>query len=627
MNGARHRLIGAVLVAVACSPQATATAIPPELSAAPPTATESTVELPPAGKLYHGVYPGGVSGEEDDLTLDDLRSYEQAVGRAAAWVYFSHNWYRGREFPSATADWIRDTGSIPYVRLMLRSDAEQNHAEPVFTLESLALGEFDSDLRAWAAAARDFGTPIIAEFGTEGNGEWFPWNAAWNGGAQTDGYGSASESDGPERFRDAFRHIVELSRAEGAHNITWVFHANNQDIPDEPWNRLEDYYPGDEWVDWIGVSVYGAQTPLDEEWPAFREMMDQAYPRLAALSERNPIAVLEFAATSGNALGKQEDWAKNALSDLLAARWPRVIGFSWWNEAWQNDDDPAHNTNMRVQDNPALTAVFQELVGTDARVLGRPILSQSQVESPSTAAPTHTWWQPGPGTALQWQLDGSSVDTSLDVDAYDIDLFDNPAGTVAGLHAQGRKVICYMSAGTWEDWRPDAAEFPPEMLGRDVGGWPGERWLDIRKIDLLAPIMRARLDLCRAGGFDAVEADNVDGYTNETGFPLSARDQLNYNLWLADEAHARGLSAGLKNDPDQVADLVADFDWALVEDCFDQGWCDRMSPFIGAGKAVFAVEYTDTHMTLGDFCPVARDQGLSAMLKNRGLDAFRAACP
>jgi hypothetical protein len=240
------------------------------------------------------------------------------------------------------------------------------------------------------------------------------------------------------------------------------------------------------------------------------------------------------------------------------------------------------------------------------------------------------WWQPSPGTSWQWQLIDLPIDQSFDVDVYDIDMFDNDAGTVATLHAQGRVVVCYVSVGSWEDWRPDAAQFPSEVLGDNYEGWPGERWLDIRRVDLLAPIMRARLDLCRDKGFDGIEPDNVDGYTNRTGFSLTYQDQLAYNIWLAGEAHARGLSIGLKNDEAQAADLVSHFDWAMTEDCFADEWCEEMSPFTDAGKAVFAAEYTDqltTNQFLNQVCPQAEVLNLDVILKDRDLDAWRRACP
>jgi len=236
-------------------------------------------------------------------------------------------------------------------------------------------------------------------------------------------------------------------------------------------------------------------------------------------------------------------------------------------------------------------------------------------------------WQPAPGITWQWQLRDSPVDTSGEAKVYDINLFDNDASVVAALHAQGRKVICYMSAGSWEDWRSDKDQFPPEVVGKDYKGWPGEKWLDIRQIDKLAPILRARLDLCHDKGFDGIEPDNIDAYTNDTGFPLTYQDQLRYNIWLADEAHARGLAIGLKNDSEQVADLLPYFDWALTEDCFDQGWCEQMIPFIEAGKVVIDTEYTDTGIALEDFCSQAKAMQFSAILKHRDLDAFIQACP
>jgi hypothetical protein len=218
------------------------------------------------------------------------------------------------------------------------------------------------------------------------------------------------------------------------------------------------------------------------------------------------------------------------------------------------------------------------------------------------------------------------VDLSVDAQVYDIDLFDNAAAVVQKLHAEGRKVIGYISVGSREDWRPDAGAFPPELLGKDYDGWPGEKWLDIRRIDLLKPIMCARLDLCIEKGFDAVEPDNIEIHTNETGFPLTYADQFAYARWLADEAHARGLAIGLKNAADMVAEALPFFDFAITEDCFVQGWCDRVLPFIAAGKAVFGAEYTDTGVDFVAACDWGRAHQINFIRKNRILTAFRNIC-
>jgi hypothetical protein len=241
---------------------------------------------------------------------------------------------------------------------------------------------------------------------------------------------------------------------------------------------------------------------------------------------------------------------------------------------------------------------------------------------PSSAAA----WHPQPGATFQLQFSGE-LDLSIIADVYDLDLFDTPDSIVRRLHAQGRKAVCYVSVGSWEDWRPDADQFPAELIGRDYTGWPGEKWLDIRRIDLLAPILRARLDLCAAKGFDGVEPDNLQVVDNDTGFPISYQDELDYALWLADEAHARGLAIGLKNAPELAADALGAFDFAVTEDCYDDGWCDQLASFLQAGKPVFAIEYTDTDVDFEAACRQARSLGMTMLLKNRDLDAFLFSCP
>jgi len=246
--------------------------------------------------------------------------------------------------------------------------------------------------------------------------------------------------------------------------------------------------------------------------------------------------------------------------------------------------------------------------------------------SGQTAEPPAEVWRPAPGVSWQWQLGGSKVDTSYNADVYDIDGFDNSKATVDRLHGRGSRVVCYVSVGSWENWRPDKGRFPKKVLGNKYYGWPGEKWLDIRRIDLIGPIMESRIDMCAAKGFDAIEPDNMDGYTNKTGFPLTYTDQLRYNRWLADEAHERGLSIAMKNDEAQVEDLLPYYDFAITEDCFDGRWCGKMSPFVEQNKAVLAAEYTDTGITRQKFCPRAEDLGFNAMLKKRNLGPWRRAC-
>ncbi|MGB9639514.1 MAG: endo alpha-1,4 polygalactosaminidase, partial [Anaerolineales bacterium] len=590
----------------------------PSLASLTPTPKPS-LPLPPEGYLYHGVYPGGKTGEESDLTIQDLQTYEQAAGKSVAWVYFSHNWYESRHFPIQTSSWIRAKGSVPYIRLMLRSSAETDVAEPLYTLQAILDGEFDPDIHQWCATASQFSTPLLAEYGTEVNGRWFSWNGVWNGGDKRAGYGDPTQPDGPERFRDAYRHIIQICREAQATNIKWVFHLNGDDWPEASWNHFENYYPGDEWIDWIGVSIYAAQSPLDDYWNDFRAKFDAVYPRIIALAPQKPLIVAEFGAPKNNPLGDQAEWARSALIDLTAMRWNNLIGFSWWNERWQNDDNPDHDTSMRLQDNPQLEEVFQQWVGKNPQVIGGSS-SSSAIYLPLV---THqTFWHPKPGITWQIQFSGD-VNLNVDAEIYDLDLFETEKALINGLHQQGKKVICYFSAGSWEDWRPDAKLFPPEVIGKDYFGWQGEKWLDIRQIEYLAPILRARLDLCKIKGFDGVDADNVDGYNNDTGFAITADDQITFNRWLAQEAHQRGLSLGLKNDPEQAAQLEPVYDWSVTESCFSQSWCGMVAPFLSSSKPVFAIEYTDewdVQRFQAQICTPNLHPGISVILKHRELD-------
>lgn len=261
---------------------------------------------------------------------------------------------------------------------------------------------------------------------------------------------------------------------------------------------------------------------------------------------------------------------------------------------------------------------------TDSEESGETSLPSS---TPPSSPSSVSVWIPPPGTTFQWILEEPPFNTSVDAQVYDIDLFHATKSLIDELHAKGKKVYCYVSVGSYEDWRPDKGSFPASLLGKDYVGWAGEKWLDIRKIDLLGPILQRRFNMCKEKGFDGLEPDNIDAYTNDSGFGLTYADQLNFNKWVAGEVHKLGLSIGLKNDPDQATDLEPYFDWALTEDCLVDGWCDKLQVFIVKNKAVFQTEYTDTGIDFNAACSYAKGKKYTAILKNRDLDAYLKTCP
>ena len=239
------------------------------------------------------------------------------------------------------------------------------------------------------------------------------------------------------------------------------------------------------------------------------------------------------------------------------------------------------------------------------------------------------WWRPGITTTWQLQLTGDIV-TDIAVDVYDIDLFDAPQATIDALHGAGRKVLCYFSAGSGEDWRPDYDDLDPAALGQPLDGWPGEVWLDVRHPSVWA-VMRGRLDRAVAAGCDGVDPDNMDGWLQDSGFPLAAADQLAYNRWIANQAHLRGLTVGLKNSGDQVPALVDYFDFDLNEQCHEYDECDQLAPFTLQAKPVFNVEYpggqAEADALVGSLCPQAAGEQLRTIMLPYELDgSWRVAC-
>lgn len=233
------------------------------------------------------------------------------------------------------------------------------------------------------------------------------------------------------------------------------------------------------------------------------------------------------------------------------------------------------------------------------------------------ATAASAYWTPAPRTTWQYQLDGT-LDTTIPAQVFDIDGEFTTAADVAVLHTQGKRVIAYFTAGVAETYRPWYYRYPPQIIGSTTG-WNGERYVDIRRWDILEPILRDLVVMARDKGFDGIDWDYMANWEESTGFPISYQDSLTFDRNLAALVHSYGLSVGLKNDPYQVADLVSSFDYMVDEQCYQYQECEFTFPFISAGKAVFAVEYRGTPST---FCPYMRAHGLSGIRKRKNVLAL-----
>lgn len=229
------------------------------------------------------------------------------------------------------------------------------------------------------------------------------------------------------------------------------------------------------------------------------------------------------------------------------------------------------------------------------------------------------------GAYWDWQLT-SPVDYSIDVEILVLDLDETTSLDIASLKARGVKTVCYVSVGTAENYRDDFDSFPRDVLGKTYGDWPDERFLDIRARDILMPIMKARIDACAAMGFDAIEPDNMDIWDNDTGFALTASDQVRYMTEIADYVRFKGLQIAQKNAPDFVDAYVGRFDFAIVEGCFQYEECDAYDPYLAAGKDVLAAEYPEQGVNMSAVCAYAQSSRIKFIFKARELAAGYLTC-
>jgi hypothetical protein len=299
-----------------------------------------------------GVYTGAFmdfGDEEDDVTLETIEDFETMVGKHQALIASSSYWGE-QDFPTANLNVIWRHGSLPLVFWSpWDRPYEQNHGPDKFGLNEIIAGKWDAYIDKWADAARDFGHPMIVAFGVEMNGDWFPWSGAYYGADRLIN-GEAGKWEGPERFKAAYRYVVDRVRARGASNIKWMFHTNNYSYPMDIWNFPPAYYPGSDYVDWLGLSVYGQQFK-DEPNPDIPSLVDWPYQEMCGLDPKKPIMIAEWATGEFPYLVDQPGgirkpaWIKQGL-ELFRSRYPRVKAAVYWHERWQNLDQSY--SNLRV---------------------------------------------------------------------------------------------------------------------------------------------------------------------------------------------------------------------------------------------------------------------------------------
>lgn len=302
--------------------------------------------LAPKSGIYFGANPD-FSDPPDQLEgqhvfASRIDDFAANAGRRPVVVAFVQHWFKGLDFPLDRVQTVWRSGAIPWIRFNSDSGSDFGVGNPpdtkpgTYSLQNIIDGKFDAQLRAWADAARDTNIPIVLQYGDEENADWGAWAGIWNGAGETTGYGDPTFPDGPERFRDAYRHMVSLFRAEGATNVSWVFHMVEWFGPNHPWESFANYYPGNDYVDWLALSLFGLNTQPDGSLSSFEQLLATfhapGYPGIYADITSlggSPLSLMYVGVTPKQ--GDAAAWVNGMFDVLHSGRYPRVAMMSWFN--------------------------------------------------------------------------------------------------------------------------------------------------------------------------------------------------------------------------------------------------------------------------------------------------------
>ena len=355
----------------------------PKPIAATPTPAQAAATPPPAHPLQqlaipqHGIYTGAYidwGDKEDSVTLEGIEGFETMVGKHQAIVASSSYWGEGT-FPEENLRLIARHGSVP---LVYWSPWDKPYVEgrgpDKFSLTRIIAGEHDAYIDMWADKARAFGSPMVVSFANEMNGEWFPWSGKLYGGSTPVPGTNPVRFQGPETFKKAWRHVVDRVRARGATNVQFVLHLMNYSLPQEGWNLAAEYYPGSDYCDWLGISLYGAQF-ADDDWTQFFPLLDWPYEEMRRLDATKPVMVCEWSVGEFPDKGSKGDWIRDAFRLFKSPKYPNVKACVYWHERWQNPD--GRYSNLHVDSSPDSLAAFRQGIA-DPVYLEKPLIQPAK---------------------------------------------------------------------------------------------------------------------------------------------------------------------------------------------------------------------------------------------------------
>jgi Concanavalin A-like lectin/glucanases superfamily/Glycosyl hydrolase family 26 len=300
---------------------------------------------PSSGALYGAYVPGGPSG---------ISNFESKTGHKLA--IDNHFWAWTDSWPTSSYEsWDVKNGRIPMV----------SWDGPNTTLANITNGSQDSVIKARANAAKAFGKQMLVRWGYEMNGHWFDWSGASNG-------------NNPAAYIAAWKHIVNIFRNAGATNVLWIWTVNNGDNPNVSWNNYANYYPGDDYVDWVGIDGYNWGTSASwATWQSFAQVFTSGgsttpYQKYAG---HKPIMIAETGSVEVG--GNKGAWYEG-IPGALQSSLPGIKAVVFF--------ETIHNgTNMSSQSSSGAFAGYKQMLTSSVWNASSGVTS-----TPTAAAPANT---------------------------------------------------------------------------------------------------------------------------------------------------------------------------------------------------------------------------------------------
>jgi mannan endo-1,4-beta-mannosidase len=235
----------------------------------------------------------------------DILKFREDYGKAPYLVMVFTDW--GRFADNGTLKAIYSSGSVPFITWEPWKAYEK---EPI-DYEGLLEGKYDKYISDFAGRLKSAGKPVYLRFAHEMNGDWYPW---------------AGTRIGAETYKAMYRHVKDTFDAAGADNVIWVFSVNREDVPPTKDNRFMLYYPGDKYVDYIGIDGYNwGNTRSWSRWMTFSELFRKSYEE--ATGTGIPVIISEF--SSAKSGGDKAVWIKDAMADIK--NWKDIRAFVLFN--------------------------------------------------------------------------------------------------------------------------------------------------------------------------------------------------------------------------------------------------------------------------------------------------------